>query len=172
MLCVGSTHSVTATLGLPPLMGVCSPHLRCSGSQLLYMERALHCVRFQFSGSPRKRGLGCACILCIPRRSSSGSQGLEGRTLPGCGTPSPLRGPSLGFRRCQSGACTLCLAVTLSRMSTIQNLSKSLVRNWRPVCSAVGDAVSRAEPAPPPPPRGWAGPHRLAPLDLISPFVL
>ena len=42
-------------------------HLRCSGSWLLYMERALRCVRFQFSGTPQKRGLGCACVLCLPR---------------------------------------------------------------------------------------------------------
>ena len=55
--------------------------LRCSGSRLLCMERALPCVRFQFSGTPQKRGLGCACVLCLP--GPSGSQELEGRTLPG-----------------------------------------------------------------------------------------
>ena len=39
------------------------------------------------------------------------------------------------------------------RMSTIQNLRKSLVRNWRSVCSVVGDATSGAEfcPFPLPP---------------------
>ena len=48
-------------------------------------------------------------------------------------------------------------------MSTIQNLRKSLVRNWKPVCSLVGDAVSGVEFAPFPSPlppvsgRGWAG---------------
>ena len=41
--------------------------LHCSGSWMLYMERALRCVRFQFSGPPQKRGLGCACVLCLPR---------------------------------------------------------------------------------------------------------
>ena len=49
-------------------------------------------------------------------------------------------------------------------MSTIQNLRKSLVRNWRPVCSAVGDVVLGAEPAPfpspLPPASGGAGPVR------------
>ena len=34
------------------------------------------------------------------------------------------------------------------RMSTTQNLRKSLVRDWKPVCSLVGDAVSGAEFAP------------------------
>ena len=38
-------------------------------------------------------------------------------------------------------------------MLTIQNLRKSLVRNWRPVCSLVGGAVSGAEFAPFPSPR-------------------
>ena len=49
-------------------------------------------------------------------------------------------------------------------MSTIQNLRKSLVRNWRPICSAVGDAVFGAEfapfPSPLPPASGGAGPVR------------
>ena len=64
------------------------------------------------------------------------------------------------------------------RMSTIQNLRKSLVRNWRPVCSVVGDAIFGAEfapfPSPLPPASGRAGPVRswLAPLDLLRLFVL
>ena len=33
-------------------------------------------------------------------------------------------------------------------MSTIQNLRKSLVKSWKPVCSLVGDAFSGAEFAP------------------------
>ena len=113
LACVRSTRSVPATLGLPPLTGVYFPRLHCSGSRLLYTERALHCVRFQFSNIPQKRGLGCACVLCLPRPSSSGSQELHGRTFPGGGAPSPLRGPSLSFRLRWSGACALSLAVTL-----------------------------------------------------------
>ena len=54
-------------------------------------------------------------------------------------------------------------------MSTIQTLRRSLIRDWRPVCSAVGDAVLGAEPAPfpsPLPPASCqAGPFRsLRPL--------
>ena len=67
LACVGSTHSVPATLGLPPLTGVCSPRLHCSGPRLLYMKQALCCMLFQFSGTPQKRGLGWACILCLPQ---------------------------------------------------------------------------------------------------------
>ena len=101
--CVGSTGSILATLGLPSLMDVCYPRLHCSGSQLFYMERALRCMRFQFWGSPQKCGLGWACILCLPHPSSSGSQELDGCTLPRCGAPYLLHGPSLSFCMCQSG---------------------------------------------------------------------
>ena len=55
-----------------------------------------------------------APVFCaFPSWSSSGSQELDGRILPGCGVPSPLHGPSLSFRPRQSGACALCLAATL-----------------------------------------------------------
>ena len=70
------------------------------------------------------------------------------------------------------------LAATSRQMSAIQNLRKSLVRNWEPVCSLVGGAISGAEfapfPSPLPPASGGDGPvcSRLAPPDLLSPFVL
>ena len=174
----------------------CFPHLHCSGSRLLYIEGALRCARFQPSGPPQKCGLGCACVLCLPRPRGSGSQELEGALSPvrrafspprsqpqflpasRVRAPSPLRVPSPSPRRRRLGARALCLAATLPAISTIQNLRKSLVRNWRPVCSVVGDAVLGAEPAPfpspLPPASGVAGPvcSRLAPLDLLGPFVL
>ena len=82
----------------PRSQHMCFPRLHCSGSRLLYRERALSCVRFQFSGTPQRRRLGCACVLCLPRPSSSGSQVLDERTLPRCGAPYPLCGPKLSFR--------------------------------------------------------------------------
>ena len=166
----GSGHT-----GFAPLTGVCSPHLHCSGSRLLYMERALRGVC-----PPQKRGLGWACILCLPRLSGSGSQELDGGALPGCGAPSPLRGPSLSFRGRPSGSGALCLfsGAGLSpqpslRMSTMQNLRRSLVRDWKPVCSLVG-VTSLGPRLPLSPPRcPWAS---LLPasssLELLSPFVL
>ena len=51
----------------PAHVCVCCSRLHCSGSRLLYMERALCCVLFQFSGIPQKRGLGCTCVLCLSR---------------------------------------------------------------------------------------------------------
>ena len=58
--------------------------------------------------SRKARKKCCACVLCLPRLSGSGSQELDGRTLPGCGSPSPLHGPSLSFSPHQSGACAFC----------------------------------------------------------------
>ena len=57
-------------------------------------------------------------------------------------------------------------------MSTIQNLRKSLVRNWRPVCSLVGDAPF-PYPLPPASGGGWASPPPASSsLELLRPFVL
>ena len=80
------------------------PRLHCSGSRLLYRGWALSCVQFQFSGPPQNGGLGWACILCLPRPSSSGSQEPDELALPGYREPYPLRGPSLSFRVRRSGA--------------------------------------------------------------------
>ena len=86
---------------------VCFPRLHCSGSRLLYGEWALSCMRFQFSGLLQKHRLSWACVLCLPRPSSSGSQELDWCSLPRCSVPSPLCGPSLSFPARQSGVCAL-----------------------------------------------------------------
>ena len=110
--------------------------LRCSGSRLLYMERALCCARFQPSGVPQKCGTkNCARVPSFPGPSSSGSQELAGRTLPGCGPPSPSVVPASVPAR-PSRVPAPCVSRRPSRrMSPIQNLRRSLIRNWRPVCS-------------------------------------
>ena len=159
----------------------CFPHLCCSGSRLLYMEHALRCAGFQPSGVPQKRGTkSCACFLCLPLPSGSGSQELDGRAH----SPRVQR----AFSPLQSQpqfppAPVRCIRPVSPRpsrrMSTIQNLRKSLVRNWRPVCSVVGDAVfgARACPFPLPPAsclrRGWPVLQPVSSsLDLLRPFVL
>ena len=103
----GEDSPCSSHTGFAPLTGVCSPRLRCSGSRLLYMEQALCCLRFQFSGSPQKRGLGWACILCLPRSSSSGSQEPDGCTLPGAVRLLPSAGPASVSTR--AIGCALCL---------------------------------------------------------------
>ena len=103
LACVRSTRSVPASLGLP-LLSACV----LSPSTLLRLQAALQGagpalrglprpkpLSFRFSGTPQKHRLGWACVLCRPRPSSSGLQQPDGRTLPGCGAPPPLRSPSL-----------------------------------------------------------------------------
>ena len=187
-----SPGRVPATVGLPSLMGVCFPHLHCSGSRLLAREQALSCVHFlglSRSGSGfrvlHKSGDSVGPAFCafplpcaFPCRSSSGSQELEERTFPGCGAPYPLRGPSLFPRAapCVSSG-ELVSSCDPPGMSAIQNLRKSLVRNWRPVCSVVGDAISGApfpSPLPPASSGEWASPPLASSsLELFSlSFVL
>ena len=112
LACVGSTRSVPATLGLPPLTGVCFPCLHCSGSRLLSRERALSCVHFpslSHSGSGfrvlHKDADSVGPAFCaFPGRNSSGTQELDERTLSGCIMPYSLRGPNLSFWALRSGA--------------------------------------------------------------------
>ena len=127
-----------------PVQGcLCFPRLHCSGSGLLYMERTLRCVQFQFWGPPQQRRLGCACVLCLPRP--------EQPRQPEVCAPSPwarrafsLRGPTA---RRRSG------------------LRKSLDRHQGPVCSVGGGGFSGAEfapfPSPLPPTSSGEGPALL-----------
>ena len=104
----GEHSQCSGHTGFAPLTGVYFPRLHCSGSRLLYMVRALRGMRFQFSGPPQKRGLGWACVLCLPRQSSSGSRELDGRTLPGAVRLLPSAAPA-SVSTSQAGACALCL---------------------------------------------------------------
>ena len=151
-----------------PAHGVCFPSLHCSGSRLLYMERALYCVRFQFSGTTKKRGFGWACLLCLPRPSGSGSPELDGRTLPGCGAPSPLRPQPQFPRACAPVRCMRLvsirgswpLAATLPADVDHPESQESLVRNWRPFAVWLGCCLWGHVcpfPSPLPPASGGAG---------------
>ena len=75
LACVGSARSVSVTLGLPQSLRVCLPSLHCSCSRLICQELSEAgpglCVlprseplRFRFFGSPQRRRLGWACVLC------------------------------------------------------------------------------------------------------------
>ena len=135
-------------------------------------------------GSSTKARTRLAWGLCLPQQSSSGSQALDRRPLPRAMCFVPSAGPACF--RAPVGACALCLfwgAGLWPRpsrwMSTIENLRKSLVRDWEPVCSLVGvPSLGPSLPLSPPPcllpPVGWAGPPQLASssLELLSPFVL
>ena len=111
LACVGSTRTVPATLGLPPLWRVNFPRLHCSGSRLLYRERALSCVHFpdlSRSGSSfrvlHKSTDSVGPAFCaFPARAAQAARSLTS-TLPGCGSPSPLRRPSRSFPAHRLGA--------------------------------------------------------------------
>ena len=67
-------------------------------------------LRFRFSGTPQRGRLGWACILCLPRLSSSGNQVRGERALLRCGAFYHRPGPSRsGFRAPQSLACRVSL---------------------------------------------------------------
>ena len=51
-------------------------------------------LRFRFSGTPQRRRLGWACVLCLPGLSCSGDQVLDKRTLFRCSVTSPLPVPA------------------------------------------------------------------------------
>ena len=162
---MGSTRSVLATLGLPPLMGVCALPFYTAQAPgcCIWSGPCVACTSSFWVLHKSVDSVG-PVFCAFPGLSSSGSQELDRCSLPECSEPYPLHSPSLSFRTlvgCKwlvSVFRSWTLAVTLqprpSRwLSTIQNLRKSLVRNWRPVCSLVGGAVSGAEFAPFPSPR-------------------
>ena len=105
----GEHSQCSGHTGFARLTGVCSPRLHFSCSRLLYMERALCCVRFQFQLSHKNADLVGPAFCAFPGLSCSGIQELDERTLPGCSAPSPLRSPSLCFCTHKSGTCALCL---------------------------------------------------------------
>ena len=113
-----------------------------------------------------------------PAQAAQAARSLTGALSPGAAHLLPSASPAPVSARAGRVRAHCVPPRPSQRMSTIQNLRTSLVRNWRPVCSAVGDAVLGAEPAPFPSPLPpvscGAGPvrSRLAPLDLLGPFVL
>ena len=181
----GEHSQCSGHTGFAPLMAyVLSP------STLLWLQAALqeagpelHALprskplRFMFSGTPQRRRLGWACIFVpSPAQAAQGTRSLRSafssaaaRLLP---SPSQPRFP---------GAPTWCALCLFWRadlwlqpsqwMSTIQNLRKSLVRNWKPVCSLVGGAVSGAEFAPFPSPLPHASSGVLGSPQPASPSL-
>ena len=105
---------VALTVFRPPLMGVCAfpVYTAQAPSCSIWSVPCVACSS-SFRVFHRSANLVAPAFYTFPGLSSSGSQELDGRTLPRCGTPSPLCGPSLSFHLNQSGACALCLAVTL-----------------------------------------------------------
>ena len=105
LACAVSTHSILAVLGLLLLTaGV----WHCLGSRLLYRELALHCVWFQFSGTPQNRRVDLACVLCLPQAEQLRQPGARPAHSPRvwCTLSPPWSQPQ--FPRVPVG-CALCL---------------------------------------------------------------
>ena len=104
-LCVGSTHRVPATLGLPLLTGVCAfPVYTAQAPVCSIGNRPCTACGSSFWVLHKSVDLVAPAFCVFPGLSGSGSQELDGSILPGCGAPFPLRGPSLFLRalvRCQ-----------------------------------------------------------------------
>ena len=130
LACVGSTHSVLATLGLPPLAECALPlsillrlpaALQGAGPEVHALPRPKP-LRFRFLGTPQRHTLGWACVLCLPCPRSSGSQEPDECTLPRCNTPYPLRSPSLSFWARQLGVPCVCYGELDSRCNLLPHL--------------------------------------------------
>ena len=115
LACVGSTHRVPATLGLPPLAACVLPRLHCSGSRLLSRERGLSCVHFPSlshsdSGFPvlHKDADSVGPAFCaFPARAAQAATSLTSALSPGaaCIVPSTVQ-PQFWARR--SGTPCVC----------------------------------------------------------------
>ena len=115
-----------------------------------------------FHKSPEQKAAPAFCAF--PFRAAQAARSLTGSLSPGaaCFLPSTSPAP---VPTCTGRVPGPCVSPRPSQqMSTIQNLRRSSIRDWRPVCSAVGAAVLGAEPAPfsspLPPASGGAGPVR------------
>ena len=171
---------------------VCFPHLHYSGSRLLYRESALSCMHFpglSHSGSGFRvfhkgpDSVGPA-FCAFPVRVAQATRSFTNALSPGAVFIFPSTVPASvtghASQVCLVSLLGSCFWLRTSQlMSTIQNLRKSLVGNWKPVCSLVGDAVSGAEFAPfpsplPPASSGeWACPQSASSsLVFTQPFVL
>ena len=110
---------------------------------------------FRYSTKVRTR-LGLRFVLS-PAPAAQAARSLTGMLSPGAVRLFPSAVPaSVSAHASRVHLVSVLRSWSLAspswRMSTIQNLRESLVRNWRPVCSVGGDAVSGAEFAPFPSP--------------------
>ena len=152
---------------------VCFLRLLFSGSRLLSRERALHCMHFpglcrsdSGFGVFHKSTDSVGPAFCVfPGRNSSGSQELDEHTLPSCRAPSPLRGPSLSFHACRSGAPCVSSGELDSRCDPPSGCQPSRISGslWLETGSlfALWKEMLSLGPSLPPPPAsggGWTGP--------------
>ena len=139
--------------------------LHCLGSRLLFWELSeagpglyalprSKLLRFRHSGSPQRRRLGWACVLCPSRIRAAQVTGCLASAVAVTSPPPSLL---LGFPGVH-------LAHLLRRMVPVQNPKKSWLA-MKPACSLVDNAslglrlphCSSGSPRLPVSRRGWAG---------------
>ena len=116
LACVGSAHSVPATLGLPPL----TAHV-LSASTLLWLQAALQGAGPELRAVPvfrySTKAQTCSGLCFVPSLARAAQAARSLTSALSRGAPYPLRGPSLSFRARWLGApCVLgswSLAATL-----------------------------------------------------------
>ena len=121
---MGSARSVWPHWICPRSQRVCFPSLHCPGSRLLCWELSevgpgLHALPrsklFRFSGSPQRRRLCWACILCLSQvRAAQVTRCLVSTDPPqvgGCLIASPI--PAAWFSGCTTGALSQVCRVSL-----------------------------------------------------------
>ena len=92
----------------------CFPRLRCSGSRLLYMERALRCRQFLGCSTEARNKKLSLCFVPCPAQAAQAARSLTGALSPVRRAFSPPRPqPQSPPAQVRSGACALRLAETL-----------------------------------------------------------
>ena len=155
MLAVSQPHWV-----FPSSWRVCFPCIHCLGSRLLcrelseadpglYAHPRSKPLRFRYSGSPQRRRLGWACVLCPSQvRAAQVTRCLASAVAPSWGcvlSPPPSQLLSfLGVQRLHLLRCAMCLFwgadLWLQWLSTVQNPKKSWLAT-KPACSLVCDST-------------------------------
>ena len=169
--------------GFVPTHAVCAfrVYTAQAPSRLLYRERALSCVHFpglSCSGSGSGYSTKVQTRLCLrfvpspceqlrqPGTWQAHSPQVQWALSSPCPSLKFPGAPGPGFL--VSPLRSWCLAATLPADVNHPESQKSLVRDWKPVCSLVGDAVSGTEFAPFPSPLPPASGGRWASLQLAS----
>ena len=135
LVCWGSAHSVSATLGLPPLkacvlsqstllrLQVALPKLSDVGPELHAVPRSKS-LRFRFSGIPQRCRLGWSCILCLSQvQAAQVTRCLVSAVTPSqrlCLIASPV--PAAQFSGCTTSAPSQVCCVS----------SGELISGWDP----------------------------------------
>ena len=103
-----------------------------------------------FHKSPEQKAAPAFCVF--PVIGAQEARGLTGVLSPGAARLLPSASPAPVPARAGWVPAPCVSPRPSRRMSTVQNLRRSLIGDWRPVCSVVGAAVLGAEPAPFPSP--------------------